>query len=730
MPELQQCTVNYSRVPLELIRPPLWGGTDPFHVCYNIEVSARQFQLSLCLAILAVSAGTLRLNADVLTNICAVATALIDERHPVGGRFDLTGQISRIRSGSDGKTAATAIILSNEHGNTILHVGKERVDSGSLKTGDHIRVRGRIIKDHRDMNATVCDEITVLGHASVPPPVKVSSEEILSGKVNFQNIILQGTVTDAFRDDIDERFAILVVNDGVDGIIVPIDATSATEEDIQSYIGAKVSVNGFCDPQPQTSRRRSYRQLATDGTNSLLILKRADSNPYSAPDIGELAFERPSRILASGRHKVTGRVLAVWRGDTFLLKTACGDICRVRLTNRRPPRYGDFIEAVGFPETDLYRINLSRAIWRKTKPLEIALPVPEDVRAGDIVTSSANHLVYMITRYGTLVRISGTVCGIPDPKVGDGFLYIESDQQVLRVDTSAFPSALDGITPGCRINVTGLCILDTHGWNGGATIPRIDGVRIVIRHPGDIKMTAPAPWWTPARLFILIGLLFAAIILIVIWNTTQRSIARLRFADRTRLAIELHDSISQNLTSVSLQVDAARELLGANRAKALTRLNIASKTIDSCRNELKNCLCDLRNETLDTDDLNAAIGKVLKPCLADAGLHIRFNVPRNRLSDNVAHAVLCIVRELATNAVRHGGASSLRVAGVLAANELHFSVSDNGSGFDPENRPGVDEGHFGLEGIAERVRRLGGRFELSSRPESGTRAFIAISKPI
>ena len=103
-------------------------------------------------------------------------------------------------------------------------------------------------------------------------------------------------------------------------------------------------------------------------------------------------------------------------------------------------------------------------------------------------------------------------------------------------------------------------------------------------------------------------------------------------------------------------------------------------------------------------------------------------MPRSRLSDNAAHSVLCIVRELATNAVRHGKATSLRVAGTLDRGHLLFSVSDNGCGFDPDDHPSVDEGHFGLEGVAERIRSLGGRLVISSSPDSGTRITIAITK--
>jgi signal transduction histidine kinase len=53
-------------------------------------------------------------------------------------------------------------------------------------------------------------------------------------------------------------------------------------------------------------------------------------------------------------------------------------------------------------------------------------------------------------------------------------------------------------------------------------------------------------------------------------------------------------------------------------------------------------------------------------------------------------------------------------------------VRDDGGGFDPANRPGQAEGHFGLDGIAERIERLGGTFEIKSTPGNGTKATIQI----
>ena len=115
--------------------------------------------------------------------------------------------------------------------------------------------------------------------------------------------------------------------------------------------------------------------------------------------------------------------------------------------------------------------------------------------------------------------------------------------------------------------------------------------------------------------------------------------------------------------------------------------------------------------------------------LDSAKLALRFRVPRERLTDNTAHNILCIVRELAVNAVRHGKASEIRIAGSIENGTLRFSVKDNGSGFNPDECPGTDEGHFGLQGVCERIKPYGGKLDVESSPGMGTKATVSIKIP-
>ncbi len=68
------------------------------------------------------------------------------------------------------------------------------------------------------------------------------------------------------------------------------------------------------------------------------------------------------------------------------------------------------------------------------------------------------------------------------------------------------------------------------------------------------------------------------------------------------------------------------------------------------------------------------------------------------------------------------------MAGAHEAEAILFSVTDNGVGFEPERRPTAQEGHFGLDGVAERIRRHGGNLKIASRPGHGARIVVTLHK--
>ena len=423
---------------------------------------------------------------------------------------------------------------------------------------------------------------------------------------------------------------------------------------------------------------------------------------------------------------------------------------RVKLSHRNEavPRPGLHATICGYPETDQFNIILGTATISSSAP-EASPPRPP-VRlmslADVIVKSPSGSITFKPSYYGKLITLGGTIRNLPSLGNAEGRIGLDCDGLLIQLDTSSCPEATEGLELGCQIEATGVCLLETNDYDAQADMPHISGLTLILRGRNDIVVISHPPWLTPARFLIILSAMAGVLVLVLIWNASLRVLverrgrelarkqveathAKFKTIERTRLATELHDSVVQNLTGAALEIRAAQVALPATDEESAPHLDIALKTINSSRSELRNCIWDLRNQALEKSDIDEAIRITLQPHLVDAQLQVRFNVPRRKIPDSDFHNILCIIRELVVNAVRHGHATTLRVAGTINGGRLLFSVADDGCGFDPMTRPGMEQGHFGLEGVMERVKALDGTADIASAPGKGTRVAIDIPLP-
>jgi len=551
---------------------------------------------------------------------------------------------------------------------------------------------------------------------------------------------LEGRIRDAFQDDVDHRFAAILIDcgQGATFAFLQHDNAHAFVPWLQDQIGCHVVIRGDLRTFQRPYLRRHIKEaLFFLTTNDITILSRPQTSPYDAPSLQDSPPNIQCLDTCEPR-KANGVVLARWSDDSFILRTDNGDSVKIRLRDNHLPSVGDSVEVVGIVATDLYYYSLVRAQWRRSSPI---VQLSEDVRI-EPIAPSINKAIDT-GAYGRTIRIRGTLKSVLADDKGFRRLLLDDGRFKIMIDCSTIPEAVNDLPEGCKLEVTGVGVFESENWHANTGFPKISGMFIVPRVPSDVRILQRPPWWTPTRIWSVVGILSMLLFGILIWNILlQRLAARkgrelmreqighieaqLKTEERTRLAVELHDSLAQNLTGVSMRLDAARRMPGAP-TKMVEDLEIASKALLSCRAELRNCLWDLRHETLEIDDMDAAIRQTLEPHIEGANLSIRFSVQRRRFSDTTAHTILCIIRELAINAIRHGGATAIRVAGSIDNGKLLFSVRDNGCGFDPTNCPDDTQGHYGLLGIRERASTLDGSVSINSIPSQGTKITVTLA---
>ena len=661
----------------------------------------------------------------IATNAARIATRMLDNGKETS--FDITATVvipptsQRLILAVEDASGGVGIVISPDLLNPVLQVG------------DRVHIVGAFARHSDTVMLAYARQLNILSHGPAPLPKIASLAEVASGKHNRQLSKFTGTITDAFRDEIDPAVIFFVLSDGLRHLYATISTHENLEAKLRANIGAQVSVTGICAPCLEANRCLMGRIFHMQDLNAITILRPPPADPFDVQDVSDDISLNAAQISGLGRRRMTGRVIASWQGNMLLLRRENGTIARVELAESPTPTYGDFIEAVGIPETDLYRINLSRAIWRKHDHDMLIPETATAVTAHELTTDNSGKTRIQPHFHGRAVRIEGIVRSIPRHKSDNGQLLIDNDGTLVTVDASGCRDALTDILVDSRVSVSGTCVMDIDNWRPNAVFPRIRGFRIVVRTPEDVEIIAHPPWWTPARLVAVIGSLLAALVAFAVWTVLLRRLAErrgrqlaeeevahlgasLRVEERTRLAVELHDSISQNLTAVALEIKAGHN-------------DVAQQTLKSCREELRNCLWDLRHNTLGIADMNEAIRQTLKPQIGETALAVRFFIDRKLIPDNVAHMILKIIRELAVNAVRHGRATALKVAGSIEDGRLLFSVADNGCGFDPDTAPGPAQGHFGLLGVRERIEGAEGELDISSTPGKGTKVTISIKIP-
>jgi signal transduction histidine kinase len=608
-----------------------------------------------------------------------------------------------------------------------------------------------------------------LGTAPLPAVKVPSIERFMEGTVDSQRIEMTGIVRTASTNY--DRLGVQLVAGGY-----RFRAYSPIPPGInpQSLVGARVRVRGTAGVSFNPLLRHFLTiVIYAPSVSDFSVEEPSVANPFQDPltDLNGIAqyHNGPS---PSGRIHVKGVVAFQRPGEDLFLQDSKGGL-QVKSQEAASFEPGDVIEAVGFPGVQNFLPVLEDAVFRKTsEPKAVVRPstVPEaELQAG-------LHNARFITLKGILLNrltkvVKSPVNGLTTPRT---VLVLQDDTNfVFTAERQGVEeeSDLTSLPVGSIVEVSGICLLQS------AEDAKTKSIQLLVPSANNIRILSKPSWLTTEHFLMILA---AALVVIMIGSTwivmvlrrnsalrllihereldrkelqkahdtlewrvkertrqlkiqiTARKESDLQskaiLSERTRLAKELHDTIEQTMTGVTLQLNAVAKLLQQNPESAGHHLGLARSMVRSSRVDLRRSIWDLRSRELEQFDLPTAL-LISGNQIAD-GANIRIEVEKKGavrpLPEIIEENILRVGQEAITNTVKHSGATHLALELEFSSENVVLTIKDNGNGFTPDNCVGPNDGHFGLLGMSERAKRLDGKISITSAPGMGTTIRIEI----
>jgi len=235
--------------------------------------------------------------------------------------------------------------------------------------------------------------------------------------------------------------------------------------------------------------------------------------------------------------------------------------------------------------------------------------------------------------------------------------------------------------------------------------------------------------WFRALVILLIGGLGGLVVFLFLRRRHDHAQAELKrqyeiaMAERARIADDLHDTLLQGFTGVNLQLTAAELALPEQPEVAAATLVRVQRLAEESLREARERVWEMRETVAASDDLATALESIARD--RAVGMPIAVVVTTSgspeRLPRSLGDAAFRIGREAIVNVVRHAGASRIEIHLDFRESTFGLEVRDDGRGLGSiEADEARKRGHFGLGGMRDRARDLGGRCEVRPRPGGGT----------
>lgn len=231
-------------------------------------------------------------------------------------------------------------------------------------------------------------------------------------------------------------------------------------------------------------------------------------------------------------------------------------------------------------------------------------------------------------------------------------------------------------------------------------------------------------WWFVSCCLVLLGC--------VAWWIHRQKLRRVQSAfqavleERARLAREMHDTLIQGCTGVSLLLEAASNEASMADSREVELLDYARTQLAASIDEARQAVWNLRGQ--ESTDLGETLKTLVERLDRSSNVTVEYSVSgtTHGFQQGAMHEIGMASREAIYNALLHANPTRIEVNASFGTKEFCLTVVDNGSGF--ETTRDAPEGHFGLRGIEERIHGLGGSVQVTSETGRGTSVSIRVPR--
>src|SRR5581483_301126 len=433
------------------------------------------------------------------------------------------------------------------------------------------------------------------------------------------------------------------------------------------------------------------------------------------------------------RVKVRG-VVALQQPERALFLVDGKQGLRVKTQQGTPVQPGDIVEVTGFTALGQYTPLLEDATFVKvgrTTP-----PEPVDVLSDQLL--SDGYDASLVRLRGKLInRVHGWRDLTLVVEAGNTILNAHLEQGAENGDP------LKNIENGSIVDLTGVCALQPiDNWNASIVNAHPQSFQLLLRSADDVTLIKAPSWWTLSRLLWATGAMSLSLLAGLAWvlvldrrvrrqtqiiqDKAQREAV---LEERSRIAREFHDTLEQELAAIAIPLDTVSAQFEESPGVARELLELTRNMSRRSLAEARRSVWDLRSHLLENSNLVNALSEVAKGLAASATCQIDVSTtgPQRKLPAALENNLLRLAQEALTNALKHSRARRIALQLAYAPAGVRLEIADDGVGFDPGHCPSIEEGHFGLLDMSERVSRMGGSLSIQSEPGRGARIIVEVA---